>query len=270
MTVRVYFHQHAPGPESDPRRSLRSPGPCPGRPRWPPPPSTNCCGGRPPGSGRPATGRSSRTARPGCCAECASPEIPASPTSGTSAGWFPTPPAATAAPRCWPSWTPRSGSSRRSSAPFAGRDGAAAVWAGRQLLVWGGHGRIPGARLRPLRDGAAYDPAGDRWQPLPTAPAGVQGTSAAAAWTGTRMLVWDGSSTDGRTTGAVYDPAGARRRRRRRIATGPPTARPRAPEPDRRRPRQARRGPKVAGPLTLPRRGRIGQSGSWGPRLTGR
>ena len=26
---------------------------------------------------------------------------------------------------------------------------------GRQLLVWDGHGRIPGAGLRPLRDGAA-------------------------------------------------------------------------------------------------------------------
>ena len=32
-------------------------------------------------------------------------------------------------------------------------------------------------------------PAGDRWSPIPNAPAGVQGTSAAAAWTGSRTPV---------------------------------------------------------------------------------
>jgi hypothetical protein len=95
------------------------------------------------------------------------------------------------------------------AAPIAGRDGAAAVWTGRQLLVWGGHGRLPGAGLRPLREGAAYDPAADRWQPIPTAPAGVQGTSAAAAWTGTRMLVWLGNAPDARPSGpATTRPGG--------------------------------------------------------------
>jgi hypothetical protein len=77
-------------------------------------------------------------------------------------------------------------------APIAGRDGAAAVWTGRQLPVWGGHGRSGSQGLHPLCDGAAYYPAGDRWQSTPNAPAGVQGSSVAAAWTGTRMLVWDG------------------------------------------------------------------------------
>jgi hypothetical protein len=101
----------------------------------------------------------------------------------------------------------------RSRGPIAGRDGAAAVWTGRQLLVWGGHGRIPGVGLRPLRDGATDDPAGDRWQPIPTPPGGVQGTSATAAWPGTRILVWDAPSAGGRTSGALYDPvrAGGRR-----------------------------------------------------------
>jgi hypothetical protein len=105
-------------------------------------------------------------------------------------------------------------------APIAGRDGAAAVWTGRQLLVWGGHGRVTGQGLRPLRDGAAYDPAGDRWSaiPIPNAPAGVQGTSAAAAWTGSRMLVWLGNAPDGPAVGATYDPA---RRSWRRTAQSP-------------------------------------------------
>jgi hypothetical protein len=103
-------------------------------------------------------------------------------------------------------------------APIAGRDGPAAVWTGRQMLVWGGHGRTRSQGLHPLRDGAAYDPAGDRWQPIPNAPAGVQGTSAAAAWTGSKMLVWVGNAPDGPAVGATYDPA---RRTWRPIAPSP-------------------------------------------------
>jgi hypothetical protein len=102
-----------------------------------------------------------------------------------------------------PPWMPTGTWRAIAPAPIAGRDGAVAVWTGRQLLVWGGHGRVPGAGLRPLRDGAAYDPAGDRWQLIPTAPAGVQGRSAAAAWTGSRMLVWLGNAPDGLTVEAT-------------------------------------------------------------------
>ena len=97
---------------------------------------------------------------------------------------------------------------RDRAAPIAGRDGAAAVWTGRQLLVWGGHGRTGSQGLHPLRDGAAYDPAGDRWQPIPNAPAGVQGTSAAAAWTGSKMLVWLGNAPDGPAVGRPTIPPG--------------------------------------------------------------
>jgi hypothetical protein len=94
-------------------------------------------------------------------------------------------------------------------APIAGRDGPAAVWTGHQLLVWGGHSRIPNQGLRPLRDGAAYDPASDRWQPIPSAPAGVQGTSIAAVWTGSRMLVWVGNAPDGRPSAPAMTRPGA-------------------------------------------------------------
>lgn len=49
-------------------------------------------------------------------------------------------------------WSPMS------SAPVDGRVGAAAVFTGEEVLVWGG---------RPRADGAAYDPVGDQWRPLP-------------------------------------------------------------------------------------------------------
>jgi hypothetical protein len=119
-----------------------------------------------------------------------------------------------------PPWMPTG--TRRAIAPaaIAGRDGAAAVWTGCQLLVWGGHSRIPGVGLRPLRDGATYDPAGDRWQPIPTVPAGVQGTSAAAAWTGSRMVVWLGNAP-GRPDGRGH------------LRPGQAGMAPHRPEPDR-------------------------------------
>jgi N-acetylneuraminic acid mutarotase len=104
------------------------------------------------------------------------------------------------------------------AAPISGRDGAAAVWTGRQLLVWGGHRRVPGQGLGPMRDGASYDPAADRWQRIPDAPAGVQGTATGTAWTGTSLLVWMGNAPDGPAVGAAYDPAA---RSWRRMAASP-------------------------------------------------
>src|SRR5829696_633872 len=77
------------------------------------------------------------------------------------------------------------------------------------MLVWGGRdGR------RSFGDGAAYDPRADHWRPI----AGRGASAVAAAWTGTRMLVWDAPSAGGRTTGALYDPV---RDRWSPIARGP-------------------------------------------------
>jgi hypothetical protein len=55
-------------------------------------------------------------------------------------------------------------------APIAGRDGAAAVWTGRQLLVWGGRGRSGSQGLHPLCDGAAYYPPATAGSPPRTRP----------------------------------------------------------------------------------------------------
>ncbi|MGH9150430.1 MAG: hypothetical protein ACRD0F_08845, partial [Acidimicrobiales bacterium] len=68
--------------------------------------------------------------------------------------------------------------------PAQPRAGAAAVWTGRELALFGGS-----ATGAVIGSSAAYDPATDRWRPLPPAPASV---NAAAAWTGKEILLWGG------------------------------------------------------------------------------
>lgn len=91
-----------------------------------------------------------------------------------------------------------------SRSPLTPRDSPAAVWSGRELVVWGGIG-LPGAGdsgpldqvierrtiLAPVADGAAYDPATDRWRPLEPVPLLGRG-KAIAAWDGGGMLMWGG------------------------------------------------------------------------------
>jgi hypothetical protein len=94
-------------------------------------------------------------------------------------------------------------------APLAGRLDHAAVWTGTEMVVWGGSRPASRGRSRVLADGAAYDPARDRWRPL--APAPLRSAPARrleigleveidAIWTGARMMVWNGIA------GALYDP----------------------------------------------------------------
>lgn len=82
--------------------------------------------------------------------------------------------------------------------PLSGREAAASVWTGTELLVWGGN---TGQVL--VADGAAYNPAKDSWRPLAPSPLSAR-MAAAAVWTGREMLVWAGSET---ADGAAYDPA---------------------------------------------------------------
>lgn len=98
-------------------------------------------------------------------------------------------------------------------APTA-RTGHTAVWTGQQMIVWGGKG----AEAQDYRaDGASYDPAADKWTPLPTdgAPGGRSGH--AALWTGSEMLILGGESASGPlSSGHAYDPV----RRRWRVLNG--------------------------------------------------
>jgi N-acetylneuraminic acid mutarotase len=78
-------------------------------------------------------------------------------------------------------WT----SSSTAGAPSA-RGGHAAVWTGRDMVVWGGYGGGT------LATGGRYDPASDTWTATSTvgAPSGRAGQS--AVWDAHEMLVWGG------------------------------------------------------------------------------
>jgi hypothetical protein len=98
--------------------------------------------------------------------------------------------------------------------PMGGRTGAASVWTGRRLLIWGGQ-TFPGAIVT-ARHGLSYDPIGNRWSPLPPSPLPAR-VNPAAVWTGRELIVWGGSITSChlnnpcrtrlRGDGAVFSPA---------------------------------------------------------------
>jgi N-acetylneuraminic acid mutarotase len=96
------------------------------------------------------------------------------------------------------------------TAPIPGRTGAAAVWTGQQMLVWGGGSGSQSEELR--SDGAAYDPATNRWSMLPAGPLSGR-TEMASVWTGQDMFIWGGYDNDSpgsfhaTDTGALYDPS---------------------------------------------------------------
>ncbi len=109
------------------------------------------------------------------------------------------------------------------SAPLTPRTAAAAVWTGRELIVWGGYDPLDSGGLHVAGDGAAYDPARQAWRRLPPAPLSAR-ADATAVWTGREVLVVGGIPavrTDqdrGFTDGAAYDPA---RDTWRRLAPSP-------------------------------------------------
>jgi N-acetylneuraminic acid mutarotase len=74
-----------------------------------------------------------------------------------------------------------------------GACGRAAVWTGREMVVWGCFGKA-----------AAFDPAGNRWRRLPQAPTG----EGIAVWTGRELIGWGGGCCgDAWSGGSAYDPA---------------------------------------------------------------
>ena len=91
--------------------------------------------------------------------------------------------------------------------PLSPRANLLSVWTGREMLLWGGLGNPdltvdrpglsrnspfldPGATV-PLEDGAAYDPATDRWRRLQSTSLLARGYPL-GAWDGKRLLVWGG------------------------------------------------------------------------------
>jgi len=75
------------------------------------------------------------------------------------------------------------------------------VWTGTEMLVWGGS-----ANGEYLADGAAYDPASDRWRRLSAAP--LAGRLVRGSWSGRELLIWGGEASPAALAdGAAYNPA---------------------------------------------------------------
>ena len=83
--------------------------------------------------------------------------------------------------------------------------GAATVWTGTELIVWGGAGD-KGSGV--FADGFTYDPQASVWAPLPDSP--LSGRQlAGATWTGSEVLIWGGLDAELRplNDGAAFNPS---------------------------------------------------------------
>lgn len=88
-----------------------------------------------------------------------------------------------------------------SGAP-TGRFDHTAVWAGSEMIVWGGV--TPTGRTN---SGARYQLAANQWLPLSAAGAPSSRSQHTAVWAGTQMIVWGGfDGTNELATGACYQP----------------------------------------------------------------
>lgn len=108
------------------------------------------------------------------------------------------------------------------TAPVTARTATGTVWSGTEMIVWGGVGlQAPAGgspldltlqtagSLTPLGDGAAYNPATDKWRKLEPVPLLGRGFPI-AAWDGKGMIVWGGltqvDSPASAADGARYTP----------------------------------------------------------------
>lgn len=82
------------------------------------------------------------------------------------------------------------------------RSGFAAVWTGRQVLIWGG---LTAASIPPPH-GEAYTPSTGKWTALPASP--LRGRAdPTAVWTGRQMIIWGGfSGSTSFIDGAAFTP----------------------------------------------------------------
>lgn len=87
--------------------------------------------------------------------------------------------------------------------------GAASVWTGTRLIIWGGGTPrqppkpcAPGESCPLIGDGAAYDPVADRWTPLPTVGAPTARWGSFAVARSDELVIWGGSQ---KTDGGVLD-----------------------------------------------------------------
>jgi hypothetical protein len=88
------------------------------------------------------------------------------------------------------------------TAPIAPRSEYAAVWTGKEMIVWGGY-----SNTTQYGNGAAYDPATRTWTKMAAGPLAAR-TLPVTVWTGKDMLIFGGAgNSGGYSDGAAYDPA---------------------------------------------------------------
>jgi hypothetical protein len=96
--------------------------------------------------------------------------------------------------------------------PLSNRTWAIQAWTGKQLLVISGS--CGGAGRTRCQDGAAYDPAANTWTPIPALAGGATAPEAAAAWTGSELVIWSTTTNkQGRSIGntaSAYNPSSKR------------------------------------------------------------
>ena len=89
-------------------------------------------------------------------------------------------------------------------APAGRFDRHTAVWTGSRMIIWGGS---TDGSSSSLNTGGQYNPGNDSWTATSTTGAPAARNWHTAVWTGTRMIVWGGSSPTITNTGGLYDPS---------------------------------------------------------------
>ena len=86
--------------------------------------------------------------------------------------------------------------------PPVAREGAAFLWTGTSLLLWGGY---DASTETMSAEGYSFDPSTKGWEVLPTAPAAA--ANARPVWTGDEAIFWGGNDSElGSSDGVVYVP----------------------------------------------------------------
>jgi hypothetical protein len=103
-----------------------------------------------------------------------------------------------------PWWTALKVGWTKLSDPPETRAGAAYVWAGSEVLAWGGCAPDVENECVPTADGYAFDPIQDRWRSLPEAP--LAAAWADAVWTGAEAVFISIDASES-LTGVAFDPS---------------------------------------------------------------
>ncbi len=76
------------------------------------------------------------------------------------------------------------------------REGAAALWTGSRMLIWGGYASVTlsstSSEETTYNDGGLYDPVADTWTAIAGATAPQPRECHSVVWNGTEMLIWGG------------------------------------------------------------------------------